>query len=87
MRTVPTGSSWSSATAASARSIELEHVVGVVDEDATGVGQRHVAPAPFEQRHPDVLLEGGELLRDGARGVAHGLGGGGDRAAPCDLAE
>ena len=41
-----------------------EDVPGFTEEDAPGVGQRHVVAAPVEQQHPDRRLELTNLLTE-----------------------
>jgi hypothetical protein len=65
--------------------------LGVLEliEDADGLGHQdvplrrelHAATDPTQQRHPDITLQRGELLRHGGLAVGQRIGHGGERAA------
>ena len=65
----------------------VEQQLGVPDQDPAGLGQLDVAPDPLEQGRPGLALEHRELLGDGARGVAEGLGGRAHRLPGLELTE
>ena len=64
-----------------------EDRLGVADERAPRVGEADAAHAALDERRPGLALERGDLLRDGGLGEGQRLRGGGERAAPGDLAQ
>ena len=64
-----------------------EDALGVADEHLAGGGEADAARLALDQLHADLLLEPGDLLRDGGLGVGERLGGGGEGAAQRDLAQ
>ncbi len=67
--------------------LELESTSGVRGQRLAVRGQPHAAAVRHEERHPGVLLQLGELLRDRRRAVGEGLGDGGERAAQCEFVQ
>ena len=59
---------------------DREDGLGVADQDDAGRGQGHAPAGALEQRHAGLALQGGELLRDGGRGVRERVGDRGDRS-------
>ena len=48
---------------------QLQHLVGPAQQQAAGLGQLQVPLAPDEQRHPQILFQGLDLVAQ--RGLAH----------------
>jgi hypothetical protein len=66
--------------------VRQEHL-GVVDQDFRLRRESDPAAGWLEEANSGLALEGRELLRDGRRAEGHGLGNGGDGAAPVKLAQ
>ena len=64
-----------------------EDDVGMGDQGAPGVREGDAALAPLDQARAGLALQRRDLLRDGGLRVGERLGGGGEGALRCDLAQ